>query len=78
MRTSIASCSPLAGLSPAHKMALGSVLAVVGGTTITLSLLLGWYELARPWSLLLGFAGGLAGGVGAALAVCGLVRYARG
>ena len=77
MRVSTTCSPPLAGLSPARKLALGSVLAVAGGTVITLSLLLGWGELARPWSFLIGFAGGLTGGLGVALAVCGLVHYSR-
>lgn len=70
--------SPIARLGPFQKLALGSALAAVGGTIIILSLLLGWNELSRPWSFLIGFCGGLTGGAGAALAVCGLVRLARG
>jgi hypothetical protein len=74
MRTLVTSTSPLARLSAVQKLALGSVLAAIGGSIIVVSLALGWTELARPWSFLLGLAGGLTGGVGVPLAICGLVR----
>lgn len=77
MRTSTMPRSLLAGLAPSQKLALGSVLAVVGGAVITLSLLLGWSALPRPWSFLIGLAGGLTGGVGVPLAICGLVHWGR-
>jgi hypothetical protein len=53
---------------------LGSALATAGATSIVLSLALGWSELPRPWSFLIGLAGGLAAGGGCALALCGLAR----
>jgi len=77
MRTAMTSHAPLARLSPVQRLALGSALAAVGGATIMLSLLFGWNELARPWSFLVGFAGGLTGGAGVAIAVCGLFQCGR-
>lgn len=77
MRTSLTACEPLAGLASVHKLALGSALAAVGGTVIVLSLLLGWNQLPRPWSFLVGFTGGLSGGAGTAIAVCGLFQCFR-
>ena len=77
MRTAATPNPPLAGLSPVHKLALGSALAAVGGSIIVFSLLFGWNGLPRPWSFLVGLAGGLTGGAGVALAVCGLVHCAR-
>jgi hypothetical protein len=77
MRTALTRNSPLAGLSPVHRLVLGSALATIGGATIMLSLLLGWNELARPWGFLVGFAGGLTGGAGVAIAVCGLFQCGR-
>jgi hypothetical protein len=77
MRTSVIPHPPLGGVAPSHKLALGSALAVLGGAAVLLSPMLGWSDLARPWSFLVGFASGLSGGLGVALAVCGLVQYAR-
>lgn len=79
MRTASGKCTPVAALAPTAKLALGAALAAIGGTSILLSLTLGWTELPGPWSFILGFCGGLSGGAGVALAVCGLVRFsARG
>jgi hypothetical protein len=55
-----------------HKLALGSMLSVLGAAIIVLSPLVGWTELARPWSFILGFAGGVTAGSGVPLALCGL------
>jgi hypothetical protein len=74
MRTSLLMTPPLARLTPRQRLALGSALAAVGGAIIVLSLLLGWNELPRPWSFLVGLAAGLTGGIGVPLAVCGLLH----
>ena len=78
MRTASTTHLPIARLSTVQKLALGSSLATIGGTSIMLSLLFGWNELARPWSFIIGFAGGLTGGIGVALVLCALVRRASG
>jgi len=77
MRTSFTGNSPLARLSAPQKLALGAVLTTIGGVTITLSLMLGWSALPRPWGFILGFAAGVTGGIGVPLAVCGLLHTAR-
>ena len=77
MRTLMTHSPSLARLSPVHKLAVGSALAAIGGATIMLSLVFGLNELARPWSFLVGFAGGLTGGTGVAIAVCGLFQCGR-
>lgn len=65
-------------MSAHAKMALGSTLATVASLGIVLSLLLGWYETAGPWAFLLGFVNGLLAGLGATLAVAGLIEHRRG
>jgi hypothetical protein len=60
------------------RLAAGSALAVVGALVIVLSQVLGWSEFPRPWSFLVGLAGGLVSGVGCALSVCGLVELRAG
>jgi hypothetical protein len=77
MQTALTTRGPVARLSTTRKIALGSALAAIGGASIMLSLMLGWNELARPWSFIIGFAGGLTGGAGVALALCGLLQCAR-
>lgn len=77
MRSLFWETPPLASLSAVQRLALGSALATIGGSVIVLSLVLGWTELPRPWSFLLGFTGGITGGAGAAIAICGLVHLAR-
>lgn len=61
-----------------NKMAIGSVLATLGALAILLSILLEWTALPRPWGFLLGFANGLVTGLGATLAVSGLVDRRKG
>ena len=77
MRMPGSTAAPLSALTAAQKLALGSALTVVGAAVMVLSPHLGWTGFARPWSFLIGFAGGLTGGVGVALAVCGLLRGGR-
>lgn len=55
------------------KIGLGSSLAAAGALAMVLSILLKWTEAPRPWGFLLGFATGVAAGLGAALAVSGLI-----
>jgi hypothetical protein len=65
-------------LSTQTKIALGSVLAVVGALGMVLSLLLGWSEAPGPWAFLLAFVVGVLAGAGATLAVAGLIERRRG
>ena len=59
------------------KMAMGSALAFIGGLLIFLSPLVGLYSFPRPWDCLLGFVTGLLAGLGAALAIGGLIERRR-
>jgi predicted ABC-type sugar transport system permease subunit len=60
------------------KIGLGSVMGSVGALGIVLSLLLGWAAAPRPWGFLLGFAVGVLTGLGATLALSGLIDYRLG
>ena len=55
------------------KIAIGSILAVIGGCGIILGPLFKLTELASPWSFIVGFIAGLAGGLGVALSISGLI-----
>jgi len=56
------------------KLSLGSVLAIFGAAGIIFGSLLGFTELARPWSFILGFIFGVLSGLGVALAISGLLE----
>jgi putative Mn2+ efflux pump MntP len=64
-------------ISSHAKIAVGSALAAVGGLLMVLSPIVGWYSFPRPWDFLLGFTTGLLAGVGAAMAIGGLVERRR-
>lgn len=68
----------LANMPTETKLALGAALAVVGALGIVLSLLLGWSQAPAPWDFLLGFVDGVLSGLGATLAVVGLIERRRG
>ena len=61
-------------MSTQTKIALGSVLSTLGALGIVLSVLLEWTVLPRPWGFLLGFVLGVAAGLGATLAIAGLIE----
>jgi predicted ABC-type sugar transport system permease subunit len=65
------------GIRTRTKIALGSMLAGIGGLGIVLSVLQGWSAVPRPWGFLLGFVVGLLAGLGVALAVSGFVERRR-
>jgi hypothetical protein len=69
---------PKMNLSTQTKIALGSVLAIIGALGIVLPLLLGWSEASGPWAFLLAFVAGVLAGAGATLAVAGLIERRRG
>lgn len=73
MRTPFLEGPPAADVSSGLKLALGATLGLTGGAIVVLSMLYGWTGLTRPWNFLIGLAGGLTGGVGAAMSVCGLI-----
>jgi hypothetical protein len=57
-----------------HKMAFGALLSICGGIGIVLGPSFGLADLGRPWSFIIGFAVGVSGGIGAVLAICGLIE----
>ena len=61
-------------MKPAKKLGLGSVFAIFGAAGIILRPLLGFSELARPWSFLLGFIFGVLAGVGVVLSLSGILE----
>lgn len=65
-------------MSTQTKLALGAVLSTLGALAIVLSLLLGWSEVPSPWDFLLGFVVGVVTGLGATLAIAGLIERRRG
>ena len=60
-----------------RKTGVGAVLGVLGGILVVLGPMLGLTELGRPWSFLVGFVVGVATGLGAVLAVSGLLDRRR-
>ena len=56
------------------KMAVGSALAAIGGVLMVLVPLAGWCSLPGPWDFVLGFMTGLLAGLGATLAIAGLIE----
>lgn len=56
------------------KLSVGAILAILGAAGIILGPHIGFTELARPWSFILGFVFGLLVGAGVALSVFGLLE----
>jgi hypothetical protein len=59
------------------KLALGSTLGILGALGMILAPTLGATALPDPWSFVAGFVVGVSGGLGAALAIAGLIEYRR-
>jgi hypothetical protein len=59
------------------RLGLGSALSAISALGIVLSLLFEWPEAPRPWGFLLGFVLGLLAGLGATLALSGLIELRR-
>lgn len=59
------------------KLSLGSILGILGALGIVLAPTVGATALPDPWSFVAGFAVGVVGGLGAALAIAGLIEYRR-
>jgi hypothetical protein len=64
-------------MSSAKKRTIGIIFAILGGAGIMFGPLLGFTELARPWSFLLGFIFGVMTGIGVALALFGLYEMRK-
>lgn len=62
-------------LSTRQELGIGSALTTFAALGIVVSLLAGWSQLERPLGFLLGFTFGIAGGMGAVLAIAGLVDW---
>jgi hypothetical protein len=58
-------------MSSKIKLGIGSALSTFGAIGIVLSLILEWTAVTQPWGFLLGFALGVASGLGATLAITG-------
>lgn len=54
------------------KLTAGVIFAILGAPGIILGPFLGFSELARPWSYILGFIFGIMTGIGVALTIFGL------
>ena len=65
-------------MTSSTKLALGSLLAVIGGLGMILGPTVGATELPTPWSFIAGFLAGLAGGIGVALSIFGLLERRQG
>lgn len=64
-------------MSITKKLTIGTIFAILGGAGIILGPLLGFTELARPWSFILGFIFGVITGIGVALALFGLYEMRK-
>jgi len=64
-------------ISTQTKIGVGSVLSTFGALAIVLSMLLEW-TAPRPWGFLIGFGVGVLTGLGATLAIVGLIERRRG
>jgi predicted ABC-type sugar transport system permease subunit len=60
-----------------QKIALGSVLTVMGAAGIAFSVIFAWASLQSPWDFLLGFFLGIVAGMGAVLAISGFLEQRR-
>jgi hypothetical protein len=61
------------------KLAIGSILAIVGAFGIVVVPLLGWpSRLDSPWDFILGFFFGICAGCGAAVSIYALIQKRAG
>lgn len=65
-------------MTSSTKLALGSLFAVIGGLGMILGPTVGASALPAPWSFIAGFVAGLAGGIGVALSIFGLLERRQG
>jgi hypothetical protein len=64
-------------MRPEKKLTIGAICAIIGGAGIIFGPLIGFSELASPWSFVLGFALGVLGGIGSALSLFGLYEMRK-
>jgi predicted ABC-type sugar transport system permease subunit len=64
--------------SSQQKLAVGSLLAIIGAFGIVAGPMLEWSSFERPWSFLLGFVFGVSGGAGVAIGIHGLIDRRSG
>ena len=60
-----------------NKLTAGAICALFGAAGIIFGPLLGFSELVRPWSFILGFVFGVLAGVGVALSLFGLYEIRK-
>lgn len=60
------------------RLFLGAVLALLGGAGIILGPPLGFSDLGRPWSFILGFVFGVLAGIGTVLSLFGIHEKKQG
>ena len=65
-------------MSNQMKLGLGSLLSTFGALGLILSVSMNWTAAPEPWGFVLGFVFGLTAGLGAVLAIAGLVGRKRG
>lgn len=65
-------------MSGNQKLGAGSALTATGIAGIIVSLLMSWNNIPAPWDFMAGFMSGILMGVGAALAVWGLIERRTG
>jgi len=59
------------------KTGIGAALACLGALGFVIGPALGLADLARPWSFLIGFVVGIVAGLGATVAVAGLIEMRK-
>jgi hypothetical protein len=64
-------------MNPTKKLRIGAFLALLGGAGVIFGPLLGFTELVKPWSFILGFIFGVMTGIGVALALFGLYEMRK-
>ena len=64
-------------MKPTKKLGIGAICAILGGAGIILGPFLGFSELARPWSFVLGFIFGVLGGIGVTLSLFGIYEMRK-
>jgi hypothetical protein len=64
-------------MNPSKKLRIGAFLALLGGAGIIFGPLLGFTELVKPWSFILGFIFGVMTGIGVVITLFGLYEKRR-
>lgn len=64
-------------MEPEKRMGIGAALTCFGAIAVVLSTVFGWSGACEPWGFVLGLAFGVLLGLGATLALAGLVEVRR-